>query len=91
MRLFIKVNLLEIGVEWIREAGGDKLGLGVVGEAFLVELPLQILQRQGIVEDCKKTLSAGTPSSMIRTGRKIDILMPSLTTGVVTRFSIGEA
>lgn len=52
MRLFVKVDLLEVLVEWIRKASSDKLGLGIVGKTLLVEFALEVLQGQGIVEDC---------------------------------------
>jgi len=49
--LFVDVDLLQVLVEGICEAGVDKLGLRVIGDAFLVDLPLEVFERQGVVED----------------------------------------
>ena len=40
MGLLVVVDLLQVGVEGVGEAGGDELFLRVVGEALLVELAL---------------------------------------------------
>lgn len=91
MRLFVKVDLLEVLVEWIRKASSDKLGLGIVGETLLVEFTLEVLQGQGIVEDCADDRVSQQWVVQWGEEREMNILMPSLTIGVMTRFSIGEA
>lgn len=49
--LFVDVDLLQVLVEGICEAGVDELGVRVIGDAFLVEIPLEAFERQGVVED----------------------------------------
>ena len=41
----------QVLVEGVGEPGGDKVGLGVVGQTLAVELVLEVLQGQSIVED----------------------------------------
>lgn len=50
MDLLIKVDFLQVGVEWIGEAGPDEVGSGVVGKAILVELAFEVLQRKGVIK-----------------------------------------
>jgi len=47
----IERDFHEIRVERVREAGGDEVGLGVVGYALSVECVLEVLECEGIVED----------------------------------------
>ena len=49
MGFLVDVDLLEVLVEGVFEAGLDEIVLGVVGETVLVELPLKVLESQGIV------------------------------------------
>lgn len=49
--LFVDVDLLQVLVEGICEASVDELGVRVIGDAFLVEIPLEAFERQGVVED----------------------------------------
>ncbi len=86
--LFVKVDLFEVGVKWVWEAGRNELRLGVVGKTFLVELALQILQRQGIVEDCRQPISK---TVMVENLVEPSLLMPSSTTGVLTVLWAGAA
>lgn len=49
--LFIKVDVLEIVIQLLGEPGSVQLLLGIVRQPFLIELPLEILECQGIVEN----------------------------------------
>lgn len=49
--LLIKVYFLQILVEILGEPGLAEIAFGVVREALLIELSLEILECQGIVED----------------------------------------
>lgn len=51
MGLLIRSNLLQVGVERIFEPGSQEISMGVVLETLLVEGGLEVLERQGIVED----------------------------------------
>jgi len=51
VRLFVDVDLLQVFVEEICEASVDELGVRVIGVAFLIEIPLEAFERQGVVED----------------------------------------
>lgn len=48
--LLVKVDLHQVGVEGIGEAGGYEVGLGVVCKSLLVELSFKVFESQGIVE-----------------------------------------
>ena len=48
---FVVVYFFQVGIEWIRESGGDKVGSSVVRNALGVELALQILQSESIVQN----------------------------------------
>lgn len=51
MDLLINVDLLEIHVEGVREAGLDEVFLGKFLKSALVEFALEVFKRQGVVED----------------------------------------
>lgn len=63
MSLFVDIDLLQVGVEGIREAGFHKVGLSVIGETLLVELALEIFQGQGIVEDYRRKVPVSMADS----------------------------
>lgn len=41
---FIERDLLQVVVEWVSEAGGDEISLGVVLQTLAVEFVLQVLE-----------------------------------------------
>ncbi len=49
--LLIVIDLLQVSIERIREASSNELRLRVVGQTFLVELALKILECKSIVQD----------------------------------------
>ena len=49
--LLVIIDLLQVGIERIREASSNEVGLRVVGQTFLVELTLEILECKSIVQD----------------------------------------
>ena len=49
--LFVEVDLLQVFIERIFKTSSNELRLGVIGETLLIEFALEILQRQGIVEN----------------------------------------
>lgn len=49
--LLVNVDFLQVGVERVFEASSDEVGLCVVGQSLLIELPLKVLESQCIVED----------------------------------------
>lgn len=51
VHLLILVDGLQVVVELVRAAGHVEVGLGVVGQALLVELALEVLEGQRVVED----------------------------------------
>ena len=57
--LLVSPDLLQVVVEALIEPGGGKVSLGVVLEALLVELALEILECQGIVEDINVPVGQG--------------------------------
>jgi hypothetical protein len=48
---FVRGDFHQVGVEGVREAGSNELGLGIVGQTLTVELILEVLQGKSIVED----------------------------------------
>jgi hypothetical protein len=48
---FVRGDFHQVGVEGVREAGGNELGLGVVGQTLTVELILEVLEGKSIVKD----------------------------------------
>ena len=49
--LLVRVDLTQVGVEWIWEASGDELCLCVVCQTLHVELSLEVLESESIVEN----------------------------------------
>lgn len=48
---FVVGDFFQVVVEGVCESGFDEVGLGIVGEAFTVELVLEVLESQSVVED----------------------------------------
>lgn len=49
--LLVLADLLQVGIEGVLQPGVDKVSLGIVLEALLVESSLKVLQSQSVVED----------------------------------------
>lgn len=53
MFLFVRSDLLQVGIEWIFEASFHEIFMGVILETLLIEAGLEMLKCQGIVEDIR--------------------------------------
>jgi hypothetical protein len=51
VRLLVRSNLLDVGIEGVVHASLDKVLLGVVPETLSVESGLEVLKGESIVED----------------------------------------
>jgi hypothetical protein len=55
VRLLVRSNLLDVGIEGVVHASLDKVLLGVVPETLSVESGLEVLKGESIVEDSMPT------------------------------------